>query len=117
MRSCRHRVQASRSASGQAGQKAETVEPALSKVAKTLGGGSPEELGQSYNTATQLFTSGALSMRMDNDQTMRVEVNLSLDIMQTLSPELQGAVSHLQNEGHITRATGDDNKQFFALVE
>ncbi len=106
-----------RSASGQAGQKAETVEPALSKVAKTLGGGSPEELGQSYNTATQLFTSGALSMRMDNDQTMRVEVNLSLDIMQTLSPELQGAVSHLQNEGHITRATGDDNKQFFALVE
>ena len=56
-------------------------------------------------------------MRMDNDQTMRVEVNLSLDIMQTLSPELQGAVSHLQNEGHITRATGDDNKQFFALVE
>ena len=106
-----------RAARGQAGQKSETVEPALSKVAKTLGGDTPDELGQSYNTATQLFTTGALTMRMDDDNTMRVEVNLSLEIMQTLSPELQGAVSHLQNEGHITRATGADKKPFFALVE
>lgn len=106
-----------RAAKNQAGQKNETVEPALSKVAKTLGGGTPDELSQSYNTATQLFTSGALTMRMDDDNTMRIEVNLSLDIMQTLSPELQGAVSHLQNDGHITRATGADKKPFFALVE
>lgn len=99
------------------GQKAETVEPALSKVAKTLGGHSPEELGQSYQTATQLFSTGALTMRMDDQNMLRVEVNLQLEIMQTLSPDLQDALTHLQAEGHITRALGADQKPFFALAE
>lgn len=100
-----------------AGQKAETVEPGLSKVAKTLGGTTPEELGQSYHTATQLFTTGALNMRLDEQNQLRVEVNLNLEIMQTLSPDLQSALTQLQKDGHITRAMGADNKPFFAMAE
>jgi len=100
-----------------AGQKAETVEPALSKVAKTFGGTTPEELGQSYQTATQLFTTGALSMRLDDHNQLRVEINLNLEVMQTLSPDLQEALTYLQKQGHITRTMGADNKPFFALAE
>lgn len=85
------------------GQKGGTSEPALSRVARAFGGKTPEELSRSYRTATHLFSSGVLSMRTDDDNNLQVEVNLSLEVMQSLSPELQSAVNQLQRDGFIAR--------------
>lgn len=92
-----------RAATAAAGQKQESNEPALTKIAKIFGGKTPEELSKGYHTATQLFSTGALSMRTDDENKLRIEVNLSLEIMETLSPEAQSAVNKLQNDGMITR--------------
>lgn len=101
-----------RAARDGSGRKTETNESGLSRVARALGGKTPEELSNSYQKATQLFSSGALAMRMDDNNTLRVEVNLSLEVMQTLPPELQDAVGKLQKDGFITRSIANGTPTF-----